>query len=191
MKSINFIDPVPPQKQRELQLWFYGSACFIIALVISMVVVHYARLRICSSTIQELTELQGNNVQFEQFNHRKKMLLKEQQDIQQRLQTLGNMRQKNGAAHRLLTMLARTIPTTVRITNIEGELGARITMVCEAADAKAAVTFLELLNASPYVDDMHLTSIGEQKKIITFTLQGTWKDAAESVQQHEFPAELE
>ncbi len=191
MKSINFIDPVPPHKQRELQFWFYGSAFFIVAIVASMVIIHYTRLRVCSTTIQELSELQDNNIQFERLNSRKKLLLQEQQDIKHRLQSLGTMRQKSGAVHRLFTMLARTTPPDVRLMSIEGEVGGRITIIGEASDAKAAVTFLELLNAATYVDDMHLSSIGEQKKITTFILQGTWKDADESVQQHEFPPELE
>lgn len=189
MKSINFIDPVPPHKQRELAYWFYGSTFFIIALLVGMIAIHYTRLRICGSTIAQLTELQDNTLQFERLHSRRKVLLQEQQDIKNRLQTLGGMRQKGGAAHRLLTMVARTIPHTVCLTSIEGEVGARIIITGQAEDAKAAVTFLELLNACPYVDDMHLTSIGEQKKLTTFVLQGTWKDADDN--QHEFPAELE
>jgi Tfp pilus assembly protein PilN len=174
MKSINFINPVPPQKQKELTYWFFGSIAILVLLIASLGILHYKSMRHYHGLRQELLQLTEITAQTESLKGKKERLLKIQHSLDQQLHMLAHQRTTGQAPYQLLANLARIIPSSCCLTKLDAQTNGPISIAGIGHNAKAIATFIDLLNACPQLDDPRLTTLTPSQKNTAFTIIGTW-----------------
>jgi Tfp pilus assembly protein PilN len=174
MKSINFINPVPPQKQKELAYWFFGSIAFLALLVSSLTILHYKSTVHYQALRREIYQLSEITAHTESFLGKKEQLIKVKQALDQQLTLLAHQRTTAQAPYQLLANLARLIPNSCCLTKLEAHTNSQIVIAGIAHNAKSVATFIDLLNACPQIHDPRLTTLKPQDKYTAFTILGTW-----------------
>lgn len=176
MKSINFINPVPPKKQRELTYWVYSSCgvfviwfC-ILAIVHHQTSFHYRMIKREAQELLETTDQQKN------LAHKKEQLCKTKSALDQQLKTLTHQRQIATAPFQLLADLSRIIPATCCLTSLQAHISGHFMVTGLARNAKAVATFIDLLNSCVHLDDPRLITLAPNPlKESAFSIAGTWK----------------
>jgi Tfp pilus assembly protein PilN len=181
MKSINFISPVPPKKQKALLVWFYGSIFTFLALI-TVVMYHHLRKRELHQHISnQLTELKERTVQLQALKTKNEQLIQEKKLLQTRLQQVQKIRHKSNNAFHMVTSLSLLIPQAVCLTELTGAPGKTIVLKGVAKSAKAATEFFnKLLVSCPFIADLKLITImpytdAKQGPLCTFSFEGTWQ----------------
>jgi Tfp pilus assembly protein PilN len=174
MKSINFINPVPPQKQKELAYWLYGSIALLMALVTGLMVLHYKGTRHCQLLLREVHQLRELVSQTQPLAAKRDNLARMKQTLDQHLQLTTRQRAQGQIPEQLLTQLARIIPTSCCLTKLEALPNGVLQISGIGHHAKAVATFLDLLSACQQIDDPRLASLSPAKKHTSFAIVATW-----------------
>lgn len=176
MKSINFINPVPPQKQKELTYWFYGSVAMLCVWVALLGVIYYQNALHYRLVQQEAHELLETTSQQKSLVTKKENLLKVKDALDHQLKVMTHQRQMASAPFQLLADLARIIPQSCCLTSLQAHISGQCTITGLARDTKAVATFIDLLNSCVHLDDPRLVTLTPNPhKESAFSIAGTWK----------------
>ena len=181
MKSINFISPVPPKKQRALLIWLYGSAITFFVMISAVMYTHLLKRETGHRMTTQLTELKTHTTHLQNLKEQNEVLMQEKKMLEERLRRIQKIRHKSNNAFHLVTSLSLLIPQQVCLAEISGVPGKAITLKGFAKTTKAATEFFnKLLVSCPFITDLKLSSImpaHEQKSgpLFTFTFEGTWQ----------------
>jgi Tfp pilus assembly protein PilN len=182
MKSINFINPVPPKKQRRLIFWFYGSLLIIVTALVILTYFLLFRMRQAHSLVESLSELKKNASLFDEYVAQKKELQKNKVVLEEQLNTLRSFNHHVELSHGLLATLATITPPTIRLSSIQGEPGKNIIIEGVALHAQAVTTFLQQLNNNQLMTGMKLAYVTpceekspQGKPLLQFKFEGEWK----------------
>ena len=181
MKSINFINPVPPKKQRALTHWFYGSIIIFIffAIGIGYFSMHYKQ--IVTQGLQEIEKLKKYAVAFEAFVAKKQSLVNQKKLLEERLQKIKTLNHSTQNPHDLLKAVAIVTPASICLVSINGEPGNSITIEGLAQDPLSVTKFGEMLNANPQLTDLTLAYLEKTAEkeanipLFRFKLEGFWE----------------
>jgi len=178
MKSINFINPVPPQKQKELTYWFYGSVSLLVVWVCLLGIIYYQNSVHYRLVKQEAHELLETTSQQQSLATKKESLIKIKQALDHQLKVMTHQRQMARAPFQLLADLARIIPPACCLTNVQADISGHCMITGLARNAKAVATFIDLLNSCVHLDDPRLVTLTpDPQRDSAFSIAGTWKPA--------------
>jgi Tfp pilus assembly protein PilN len=181
MESINFINPVPHQKQKALILWFYGSLLLLILLLGSLTYFYVIRTRACNQLVKKVNELKHQTMVLEALTVENQKLVEAKKKLEEQLQEIKALLHHDlETPHDLMLNLATLIPEHMCLTILDGKPGASIVLEGFAYDAQTITQFLHALQNCPLIANMHLVSITKNslessKPLLKFTLQGLWK----------------
>ncbi len=182
MKSINFINPVPPKKQRGIILWFYSSLILSATCITFLGYFHIYRTKRAHQLAQDLHELKIKSAEFDEYSNKKRSLQKNRVALEDQLKTLRSFHNHIDHPHALLAMLAALTPSTICLSSIEGNPGKSIVIEGLATNAHAATQFLNKLNNGQQITDLKLSLlVPSQEKspqgasLVQFKYEGSWK----------------
>ena len=175
MKSVNFINPVPPQKQKELGLWFYGSVATLTALIFGLSGLYYHSKKHCCALAYEVKQLQEITQHAKQLASKREKLVVIKEALDRQLHAVSAQRNHAQTPHQILTTIARIIPASCRLTKLEAHPSGEIHIHGESNHAKACAAFLDLLSSCPQINDARLASLSPSKHLTSFIIIGSWK----------------
>lgn len=190
MKSINFINPVPPKKHREVSLWLSSSLVLSICVATVLGYYSYSVYHVQQEHEQELVQLRVCSNQLETCIAYKKTTTQQRLDLQERIKTLSTMKARMRTPHTFLSLIADAIPQQVCLTHISGAPEKEIEIEGVAKTARAITQFLKNLQSSNQANDIHLAglkTIEDTKRKtteLTFTLKGIWHHAPHTETEH-------
>ncbi len=186
MKSINFIDPVPPHKQKALIIWVYTTAVGIIIFFIIASYVHLNYLRISHTLSQDLKDLQLHAAQLETTKQKKVTLEQTKKTLEDRLHKLRSINENSHAPYSLLLMLATLTPKEICLTSCTAKPGKMVRLEGLAHTTKAVTAFMDALQncqAFKEVNLMGLTTTPnpDGQPIIQFIIENTWSGSTQEI----------
>lgn len=186
MQSINFIDPVPPQKQRALIIWLYSSVVGVLVLLSTMFYIHIQHMRIAHRIAHNVNDLKQHTSQFDTLVKTKQQLENNKKQLDVRLQKLQALHQSSQAPYLLLLELASITPAdTICLTNCDAIPGKSVHLEGLAHTVKGVTSFIDDLQKSHLFKDVSLASLitaeNNKESIIRFALDCVWNDEHEDV----------
>jgi Tfp pilus assembly protein PilN len=196
MKSINFIDPVPPHKQKALIIWLYTTAGAMIIFFMVAFYVHLHYLRMSHGLSQDVRDLKLHAVQLETTKQKKVTLEQTKKTLEQRLHKLRTINENSHAPYSLLLMLATLTPHEVCLTACVAQPGKTVRLEGLAYTTKAVTVFMEALQncqAFKEVNLMGLTTTPnpEGHPTIQFAIENSWAGSSHEIPEaHDTPNHL-
>src|SRR3989304_2486179 len=89
MKDINFIQPIPEYRKKELRRWFLVSIVLMITMVIAACIFTSIQLKIHSALVKEKNRLQQQLAQFDATMEKQHTQKEEKRLMQTKLTTLN------------------------------------------------------------------------------------------------------
>lgn len=182
MKSINFIKPLPPKKQRLIALWLYSSLFLIIAFLAGATYLQFFRLRQAQQLAEDLGTLQQKSAAFEDYVTKKNVLTKNKLLLEEQLSTLRSFHNQIESMHGLLSALATLTPPTIRLLSLKGKPNETLTIEGFAVNAQAVTQFLQNLSQTEIVQNLKLIHLlpdeeksPDGKAVLRFKTEGSWK----------------
>lgn len=190
MKSINFIEPVSPQKQKALTWWFYVSLFLFILLGATFMVISAMRRQAYYHLTNEMQEFKQQVSSFDNCAQLKHQLLAKKNTLEQRLHSVAQWHTTAAMTHDLLTMLTTITPPAICLTTCEAVPGSSLKLCGLSKNAVAVASFIELLNAHPQFSDIHLLELKPSSEksprhetLVQFSCAGSWKPTIFSNQE--------
>ena len=179
MKSINFIDPVPPHKQKSLIIWLYATVVGVIIFFIIVSYIHLNYLRLSHTLTQDLKDLKHHAAQLETTKQKQQTLEQTKKTLEERLNKLRSINENSHAPYSLLLMLATLTPHDICLTSCTAQPGKMVRLEGLAHTTKAVTNFMEALHNSQTFKEINLMNLTtshntQGQQIIQFVLENAW-----------------
>lgn len=174
MNNINFIKPIPPEKQEALNRWFSRTvySSIVLALFFMLTTVYQ---------VINLIHLHRKQKNLNHIMHDLEPTLtqihaqEEQKDIlSRRLKKISDFKKNPKLPTSYLQELSRIIPPDVALTKYAQEKN-RVSLEGKALKTDSVLTFVQRLHDSSFFEDVQLTSLHHQKNntaSLYFVLKG-------------------
>lgn len=180
MKSINFIKPLPPKKQRRLAFWFNGSLFLLTSLIFGLMYFYLIQTQQMYQLQREVHELQKKATLFDEYATRKNELQKNKTFFETQLTTLRSFHHQIEGSHHLLSSLAVMTPSSICLSSVNGTPGKLLSLEGVALDAHSVTNFLQKFHNDTtsnmklaYVTPASQTS-PQGKSLVEFKFEGRW-----------------
>jgi|SRR5579859_1896731 len=186
MKSINFIDPVPPQKQKALLTWLYTTAIITFIFIFILFYIHIKHVRISHTLAQDLKDLRQQTAEYDATKKRQQSLEASKKVLEERLHKLRSVHEESQAPYSLLLMLAMLTPTDICLSSCNVQPGKIAHLEGMARHAKAVTKFIEALHNCQLFKEVRLASLTTSEaedSLMHFIIEGVWE--GDTIAPHE------
>ena len=174
MKKINLITSLSPEKQYEIQRWFWITASLFILLLILIGWLLVPSFLLCTKMKKDIALLRQKSQEHTTIAGTKNALKKEWDELDLRSKRVDNYKQQKKNPYQQIAAIVSASGDGVQIESIRlHKKNSEITIVCPTAEH--ARIFIKRLSASSYFSRLKMISLQQDqgKKQLMCTISGT------------------
>lgn len=177
MNNLNFINPVPPRKEREVRVWFSSTLVLFCAIIVAVSSLHFVQLRMLKKITLEKKSLLNKVQDFDAALEAQHKLKQEEEALTKRLHDISEQTNNPKNPVEYLTTIAQACAREVEIQSLKIE-NEGLEIAAQCTNQQEATRFIEKLADSSYFKDLTLTSLNTsakkntEKELIDFRIQG-------------------
>lgn len=189
MKSINFINPIPPRKQKAFIHWFIVSLSLLGTTILGIGFLHYRYLSALSQASYDVEVLQSETTTGRSLFEQKQQHEKNIAQLETRMRMLQTLKNSDVTTLELFQHLTQATPSDICLTSLElsqpsekkseSEKQQTILIKGLSRTSAAITTFLTKVTAHPSLTTVRITNLTsatqptDAPKLLEFTYQGT------------------
>lgn len=176
MKEINFITPVPQNKQREVRMWFSSTVALLCVIVCTVGFLHMVQIKILKKVSAERRALAQKISGFDAALEEHHKLKQQEQLLASRLQEIDKQTENPKNPVDYLSCIAGACAQRIDIQSLKIEQDT-VEIMAQCAHENEVTNFIEKLNTSSHFNELTLVSLTNRptstnQKAIVFTLHG-------------------
>jgi Tfp pilus assembly protein PilN len=177
MNKINFINPLPPKKQEELQRWYNQT---LYAVGFTLFILTSISLYQCwqMTKIRSLFISEKNTMAQITVENDLKKLQEKETTLAQRIKKIENLETTLKNPTLFLDKLSELIPADVALLNVKNKK-KHFELEGQAFSAHAVMAFVQVLSKDKFFKNVHIVSMAQEsvsslkQKFVRFILKGT------------------
>ncbi len=173
MKDINFINAIPPMREREVRLWFLGSSLLAAGLLIIGTSLITLRIRTALQLKKEIKRIQPQTSNFDTLITQQHTHNQQEQALKKQLEKINRWRNSPQNPHRYLMTLNQACSESIKLESLTiDKKNIEFTAHCSRADQ--ATQMVKTLSQSPHFTALKLISLHTGHRAgLLFAVRGT------------------
>jgi len=161
MKPINFINPLPPKRQRELLWWMRLTVIGSFMIIFSVSFTSFRNLKLIQQLKQTKALLAESVTTFDVISEKKQKLTREMKSLHTFFEQIAKLKTKSKKPLNHLIAFAKSLPagTTFNSLSLSGK---RIEIEGNSSTAGDVILLIQRLTASPYFHAVKLINLKQE-----------------------------
>ena len=175
MKLINFIKPIPGEKQYSVVLWFRVTIVLFCSLIVVLGVMQYKKYKTLKEIINQKEQIQKKQIQSTSLNQEHEKLNETKEALKEQIDNIKKRIKKPENPKKFLDEIFKiSNKHNTTIKSIGGSLKKDVTVEGQAKKAKNVTDFIKALNKSSLVKSAQLVllnSIDNKEKSLRYVIK--------------------
>jgi hypothetical protein len=170
MKRINFINTIPPSKQKEVRIWFGLCIITVIIFISTIIIINGTQWYLYKTLQQQKKELSEQVTQFATIMANQRHQLEEQEQLQKKLDTIQRYRINPKNPIGILSLLRKATQDLSLQSSIINSKQFECNAFCSSASQ--AANCIKCLSKEKNVRNIQLASLQTHQDKILITIKG-------------------